>query len=116
MGIFAFFAAFVIWSMYTQVDEVAVASGQIIPTGFIKSVQHLEGGIVAEVMIKDGDVVELGQTLLRLDGQSSLSDLEQTSVRRRALDIQAERLRAIGTGVEPDFEKFKALLKFHMIS
>ena len=106
-AIFAFFVAFIVWSIYTQVDEVAVASGQIIPTGFIKSVQHLEGGIVAEVMVQDGDVVERGQILLRMDGESANSDLEQTLVRRHALEVQAERLRAVGTGIEPNFEQFK---------
>ena len=105
-AVFGILAGFIFWSMITEVDEIAVASGQIIPTGFVKSVQHLEGGIVDKVLVKDGDIVTEGQALIKLDGKAFQSDLEQATIRQNALRVQAERLRSFGLGKQPDFDQF----------
>lgn len=98
-------ALFVAWSWITHVTEVAVTQGQIIPSGQVKTVQHLEGGIVAGILVKDGDLVEAGQPLLRLNPAQALGDLEQTRARRAALMARAERLRAFIDNREPDFRE-----------
>jgi len=95
--------AFLAWAGVTNVDEVAVTSGEIVPTGQVQSIQHLEGGIISEIPIKEGEVVEKEQVLMRLDPSGAATELNQTKARRAALELQAERLRALGTGREPDF-------------
>jgi len=103
--------AFIVWAALTPIDEIATASGQVIPTGFIKSVQHLEGGIVSEIKVHEGDMVKEGQLLLVLDGKGAQSELEQALAKEAALKIKAERLRAFGLGQKPNFTDFAASYK-----
>ena len=98
--------AFVIWAAITPLEEIANAPGQVIPSGFIKSIQHLEGGIISEIKIHEGDTVKAGQLLLMLDGKGPQSELEQALAKEAALKIKAERLRAFGLGQKPNFTEF----------
>jgi len=95
--------AFLGWSAVTNVDEVAVTSGEVVPAGQVQAIQHLEGGIVRDILIQEGELVEKGKVLMRLDPTSSLAELDQMQARRIGLTLQAERLRALGTGREPVF-------------
>ena len=52
----------VVWANFSKLDEVAVAPGEVIPLGKSKVIQHLEGGIIQDLYIKEGDVVSDGQT------------------------------------------------------
>lgn len=106
VGAIAF--AFIIWTAFTPIEEIANASGQVIPTGFIKSVQHLEGGIISNINIHEGDMVKEGQILLVLDGKGAQSELEQSLAKEASLKIKAERLRAFGLAQNPDFSTFSA--------
>lgn len=96
-------AAFFIWSAVTTVDEVAAAPGEVKPSGHVQAVQHLEGGIVAEILIGDGDFVKAGETLVRLDPNAVLADLRGMLTHRAGLRLKAERLRAFSDEREPDF-------------
>lgn len=96
---------FIIWSMVTSVDEVAVTSGEVIPSGQLQAIQHLEGGIVKDILIEEGQLVEKGQTLIRLDETAAVTELQKLEARRAGLEIRSERLRAIGTGGVPDWSK-----------
>ncbi|TAN56356.1 MAG: biotin/lipoyl-binding protein, partial [Magnetospirillum sp.] len=95
--------AFIVWSYFTNVDEVAIAEGSIFPSGLIQQIQHLEGGIVDEVMVREGQLVEAGQPLVRLNPAQAIADLEQTRAREATLLLKAERLRAFAEGRQPDF-------------
>lgn len=95
--------AFVIWAQITDVDEVAVTSGEIVPTGQLQSIQHLEGGIISEILVDEGEVVEAGQVLISLDPSGAATELNQMKARQAGLQLQAERFRAVGTNREPDF-------------
>lgn len=103
MTIAAVITGFVIWASLTDVDEVAVATGEVVPTGRVQTIQHLEGGIISAILAKEGDIVEAGQVLVRMDPAAAIADLDQVRAREAALILQAERQRAIGTGREPDF-------------
>ncbi len=96
--------AFVVWSAFTRVDEVAVASGQIVPSGSVQAVQHLEGGIVRDILVRDRDLVEVGQLLVRLDPEQALGELEQIRARRASLRLRIERLHAFAGNREPAFD------------
>lgn len=99
--------AFIIWTAITPIDEIALATGQVIPTGFIKSVQHLEGGIIDELKVHEGDSVKEGDVLMILDGKAAQSELEQALAKESSLRIRAERLRAFGLDQKPDFSEFR---------
>ncbi|MGQ3045420.1 MAG: HlyD family type I secretion periplasmic adaptor subunit [Niveispirillum sp.] len=99
-------AAFIAWASLTPVQEVAVSFGEIVPAGAVQIVQHLEGGIVAEMLVRQGEMVEPGQPLLRFQGAATQSSRDQMLVRQRALRAQAERLGAFADGREPDFSAF----------
>ena len=98
--------AFILWASITPITEIAVAQGQIIPSSFVKVIQHLEGGIVRDITVEDGSEVKEGDLLLTLDGKAAISELEQLHVREIGLKIKAERLRSFGLNQEPDFSHF----------
>jgi len=94
---------FVLWAALTQIDEMAAADGQVIPSGSVVTVQHLEGGLIEKILVHEGELVDKGQPLVRLSAAAPLSDLEQARAREAALLIKAERLRAFAEGRKPDF-------------
>ena len=95
--------AFIAWAAVTNIDEVAVTSGEVVPTGQLQAIQHLQGGIVSEILIAEGQVVEKGDVLIRLDEADASVALDQMIARRVGLELTAERLRALGTSRAPDF-------------
>lgn len=103
LAVFAVVSAFVGWSAIAQVDEVARSEGAIIPSGRIQAIQHLEGGIVAEILVEDGAQVTRGQPLLRLDGVRAETEFMQTQARRASLALTLARLRALTSGGQAKF-------------
>ncbi len=61
------FGGFVLWGLLASLDRAAVADGTVVVDSNKKSVQHLEGGIIKELLVRDGDQVKAGDVLLRLD-------------------------------------------------
>ncbi len=102
----AMLLTFVLWASVTPIKEIAVAPGQVVPSGFVKTVQHLEGGIIKHIFVQDGDYVKEGDTLMALDPAAAFSELEQLKAREASLRIKAERLKAFGMNQEPDFKSF----------
>ncbi len=98
-----FVVAAIIWAAVTQVREVTIAPGQIVPRGQIEAVQHLEGGIVAEIYVREGAVVRAQQPLIRLRPESATSDRDQYEARRASLKLQLIRLEAQSRDEPPDF-------------
>ena len=73
------FGGLFIWSAVVPLESAVVAPGTVQVSGANKTVQHLEGGIVKEILVADGDTVEIGQPLIRLDTSgvaASLASLE----------------------------------------
>ncbi len=95
--------SFLVWSAMTHIDEMAVADGEVLPVGQLQAVQHLEGGIVQQILVKEGDLVAVGQPLIRLSPAASLADLEQTRARDVGLRLKSERLKAFTENRQPDF-------------
>lgn len=91
------------WAAVAEIRETAMAQGQVIPAGSVLKVQHLEGGIVADILVEDGDIVDRGQLLIRIESASAQSELEQLRAREVSLALRAERLRAFVIGRAPDF-------------
>lgn len=101
--LFALVAGFIVWAAIARIDEAAVAEGQVQPSGSLRLVQHLEGGIVAAINVAEGDRVALGQGLIRLDPTAAQAELDRRRVRAAALRFRADRLRAFATGGAADF-------------
>lgn len=91
-------AAGLCWAALARVPEVAVSVGEIAPTVAPAPVQHLEGGIVAEVLVNEGDVVEEGQAMLRMNDAVAQTELAQARHRLESLQLQAQRLAAAADG------------------
>lgn len=92
--------AAVIWASVTRLDEVAVAAGEVVPQGQTKVVQHLEGGIVRELTVRDGATVKAGDILLRLTLGAGLVNRAELQVRRDGLALRRARLAAEASGEE----------------
>ncbi|NIY76365.1 HlyD family type I secretion periplasmic adaptor subunit [Thalassospira sp. HF15] len=97
------FLALVAWSATTEIKETAITFGQVMPTSAVNKIQHLEGGIIEQIMVRDGDLVEKGQVLMRLKADGAQAELSQTETRLGNLQLEAERYRALAEGREPDF-------------
>ncbi len=98
-----FVAACVVWASITEIRELAVAAGQIEPAGSVQQLQHLEGGIVSEILVSEGDLVESGQAIVRFQPVAANSELAQVRVRAASLALQVERQAAALDRREPDF-------------
>lgn len=97
---------FIVWSAFTNVNEVARSPGEIIPIGQSQSVQHLDGGLVAAIHVEEGQKVQKGDLLLRLDGAGSQDDLKRARSKQISLALQQERLRSFLEGRAPDFSNY----------
>lgn len=96
--------AFGLWSAWMTLDVVATASGEVAPSSNVKTVQHLEGGIVAAILVHEGDEVTAEQPLVELQAVRSGADVGELEVRIDALAVQIARLEAeIAGDKAPDF-------------
>lgn len=82
------------WATLAPLARGAVATGQVVAEGHRKSVQHLEGGIVAAILVRDGDMVTAGQPLIRLDGTQAHAKMASLSASRDAVTVRIARLEA----------------------
>ena len=89
---FLIFGLFGFWSAFAPLDGAAFALGTVTVKSYNKVVQHLEGGIVAEILVQDGDVVEAGQPLLELDDTQARTSLEIINSQYVALKMREARL------------------------
>jgi len=90
--------AFLIWANFAYIDEIARGDGEVIPSGENQMIQNLEGGIVEEILVKEGDNVEKGQILLKIDNQKSISSYSSNEIKAEALQAKILRLEAEANG------------------
>ena len=105
MSFFIFFIVALISSFFyyittTNLNIVAETEGMVIPSSKVKTIQHLEGGIIKKIYVNAGDIVKRNQTLLELEPVKSLSDFSELEKRLITLSINITRLRA-----ESDFKQ-----------
>src|SRR5690606_14685950 len=89
-----------LWAHFAEVDEVTRGDGKAIPSSRLQKIQNLEGGIVAEIFVRDGQIVEAGTPLIRLDDTRFASNVGETEADRMALQLRVERLSAEVAGRE----------------
>ncbi|MBN9277857.1 MAG: HlyD family type I secretion periplasmic adaptor subunit, partial [Hyphomicrobium sp.] len=91
---------FSVWAAVAPLEGAVVVSGSFMATGQNKQVQHLEGGIVRDVLVREGQLVEAGQPLLRLDPTAAEARLRRLVLRQHRLVILKARLEAEAKGAE----------------
>ncbi|EIK67153.1 type I secretion membrane fusion protein, HlyD family [Pseudomonas synxantha BG33R] len=93
-AIIGFFVFLVVWAGFSEIDEVTRGDGKAIPSSKLQKIQNLEGGIVAELYVKEGQIVEAGAPLIRLDDTRFVSNAGETEALRLAMQLRVERLSA----------------------
>ncbi|PHS79325.1 MAG: hypothetical protein COB59_02240 [Rhodospirillaceae bacterium] len=96
--IFVFTVIFIIWAANTRISQVVVTSGEVSPFGSVKTIQHLEGGIIEDIRVRDGDLVEKNEIIMVLSPSGVTAERNQLAVRLTALELEAEQLHAISMG------------------
>jgi membrane fusion protein, adhesin transport system len=94
----ALVTASIAWAYVAELDEVTTGVGRVIPTQQMQTAQSLEGGIVRELLVKEGETVEKDQVLIRIDDTSFASRLGELTERQAALKAETVRLEAEATG------------------
>lgn len=89
-----FFLCFFGWSSMATMDDITRGDGKIIPTSQTQVIQNLDGGILREILVRDGDTVQAGQVLLRIDNVAAQSDLLAKQQKFLTLQAMAARLDA----------------------
>jgi len=90
----------IVWAYFAEIDELTRGSGKVIPSKQVQLIQNLEGGIVSEILVDEGMVVDKGQVLLKIDDTSFLSSYAESHLRLMELKAQAVRLSAESGGQE----------------
>lgn len=96
---------FIAWAAITEITEVVVSSGEVSPIGSVKRVQHLEGGIVKEIFVGEGDLVTEGEVIFKLDDAGIVPERDQLVTRLSNLELRAQQLGAVISGEEFDVTK-----------
>jgi HlyD family type I secretion membrane fusion protein len=103
----AFLLAGIAWASVAEIREIAHAPGEIAPVGSTRTVQHLEGGIVLQIMVDEGDKVEANQPLILLQRSEAVSNLAQVKSRLARLTLEKARLEAETNNKKPEFGVLK---------
>ncbi len=92
------FLVLLLWAAFADVDEITRGEGKVVPSRHLQVLQSLDGGIVTEILVQEGQDVELGQELLRLDQTRFVSNLRESKSQYYSLLAKAARLRALAEG------------------
>lgn len=91
-------AVFVVWASSFHIDEVARATGEVIASSRVQVIQSVDGGVLEQLLVKEGDRVKVGQVLARLEQTRFGASVGEVDARLFALKAKATRLRAEVTG------------------
>lgn len=90
----ALFAILLAWAIFGKLDIVASAEGRLVPQSYVKIVQPAEGGIIQEITVRDGQAVEAGQVLIRMDAKLTESDARTLKNELALKSLQVRRIDA----------------------
>ena len=96
--ILAVFTAGALWATFGWIDIVATAQGKIIPSGYSKTIQPYETGVIASIHVQDGQTVKKGDVLIELDPTLNRADRDRAVNEYRDAKVEAARLRALIAG------------------
>lgn len=93
LSVLAIFS-FILWSKFAVLDEVAVGQGKVTPSSREQVIQSLEPGILSELYVREGDIVEFGQKLALLDSTQAQTSVDEALIRIAGLRARSARIRA----------------------
>ncbi len=93
----------VVWAAFAEVDEVTRGEGRVIPSSQLQIVQSVDGGVVEELLVREGQEVAAGELLLRVDPTRFVSSLRENHAQYLALQAKAARLSALTQGTALSF-------------
>ena len=99
-GTAAFLVLAAVWAAMSNVDEITVGEGKVIPSSQVQVIQNLEGGIVSKILVKVGDLVQKDQIVLQLDDKRFASSMGESKAKNNSLYGKIARLAAEATGQE----------------
>ena len=108
--IIAFAVGFVIWAANSEIDEMTRGEGKVIPSSAVHVIQSLDGGILAELNVAEGDTVTQGQVLLRIDDTVYASQFQENLAQKGVLEARLVRLM-VETGKADTLEFSQQLLE-----
>jgi membrane fusion protein, adhesin transport system len=97
-ALFGVFILFIVWAAIVHVDEITKGDAKVIPSQQLQVLQSLDGGVVTDILVKEGDVVNEDQVLLQIDTTRFESSVKENRAQYLSLTAKAARLRAIGEG------------------
>jgi adhesin transport system membrane fusion protein len=103
VGVCAFCFIFVIWAHFAKLDEVTRGDARVVPSSKIQVVQNLEGGILSELLVRDSQIVQKGDVLLRIANTSAESQYRDSRTQYLTLEAMIARLQAEIAGKPPQF-------------
>lgn len=98
----AILLALIVWAYFAQIDEVTRGEGRVIPSKQVQIIQSLDGGIVSDILVKDGAIVTTGMPLIKIDETRAVSSLRENQSQYLALLAKQARLQALATGTAFD--------------
>lgn len=93
----SFFTVFLVWMAYAEIDELARGNGKVIPTDKIQKIQSLDGGLISEILVKEGQLVKIGDKLMKIDTTRFQASLEENRQEYFSLLAIKTRLEAEGS-------------------
>ncbi len=90
----------IVWAAWAHLDEITRGEGRVVPSSQLQIVQSLEGGIVEQISVTEGQIVEPGDVLLRIDDTSFSSTVGEMRAQRRSLRAEIARLQAEAASAE----------------
>jgi membrane fusion protein, adhesin transport system len=103
LGVCAFCLIFLIWAHFAKLEEVTRGDARVVPSSKIQVVQNLEGGILAELAVHDGQIVQKGDVLLRIANTSAESQYRDSRTQYLTLEAMIARLKAEIADKTPQF-------------
>ena len=91
-------ALFISWAAVSQLDEVTRGEGKVIPSRQVQVLQSIDGGLVSEILVQEGDIVQPDQLLIKIDETRFVSSVKENRVQYLGLVARAARLRAMSDG------------------
>lgn len=92
------FVLFVAWAAIAKLDEVTRGEGRVIPSKQIQILQSIDGGLVSEILVREGDIVQTNQLLVKIDETRFVSSVKENRVQYLGLVAKAARLKATSDG------------------
>lgn len=102
-AIAAVVTALLVWAGVANIHAVTRTKGEVAPSGSLRTVQHPTGGVIKDILVEEGQLVNAGDPLVTLVGDGVTEDLSQAREKQRTLHAREERLRAFIDGRDPDF-------------